>query len=49
MDYNLEKFEQGLESLGIVLSDTQKQQFMDYYEFLVETNKVMNPDGYHRV
>ena len=42
MDYNLEKFEQGLESLGIVLSDTQKQQFMDYYEFLVETNKVMN-------
>lgn len=42
MDYNLEKFEQGLESLGIVLSDAQKQQFMDYYEFLVETNKVMN-------
>lgn len=42
MIYNLEKFKSGLEQLNIQLSDDQIQQFLDYYEMLVETNKVMN-------
>ena len=42
MNYNLEKFQSGLEKLNISLSDEQIQQFLDYYEILVETNKVMN-------
>lgn len=32
----------GLEELGIKLSDHQLQQFYQYYELLVEWNKVMN-------
>jgi 16S rRNA (guanine527-N7)-methyltransferase len=35
-------FEQDLKALDISLSDLQKQQFIDYYEMLVEKNKVMN-------
>lgn len=42
MSYNLEKFQRGLEKLGISLSERQLEQFMEYYELLVETNKVMN-------
>ncbi len=42
MQYQLEKFEQGLASLEIALSETQMQQFLTYYEMLVEKNKVMN-------
>ena len=42
MAYNLKKFEEGLEKLEISLSEVQMQQFLDYYELLVETNKVMN-------
>lgn len=42
MEYNLEKFKIGLEELNIELSDHQIQQFLDYYELLVEWNKVMN-------
>lgn len=42
MDYNLEKFETGLQKLNISLSEKQMEQFLAYYEFLVETNKVMN-------
>ncbi len=46
MDYKLypeiKVFEQGLKELNLELSDNQKQQFMDYYEMLVEKNKVMN-------
>lgn len=42
MDYNLEKFEAGLKKLNISLSKKQVEQFLVYYEFLVETNKVMN-------
>ena len=36
------KFEHGLKSLDIELSDNQKQQFVQYYELLIEWNKVMN-------
>ena len=42
MEYNLEKFHQGLEDLGIELSDEQIKQFLCYYEMLIEKNKVMN-------
>jgi len=42
MNYNLEKFQTGLKNLNIVLSEQQINQFLAYYEFLVETNKVMN-------
>lgn len=42
MNYNLEKFEKGLKNLNISLSEKQMEQFLTYYEFLVETNKVMN-------
>ena len=31
-----------LQSLGIALTDQQMDQFFQYYEFLVEKNKVMN-------
>ena len=40
MTYNLEKFLKGLEELQIELSDNQIQQFIRYYEMLVEKNKV---------
>ncbi len=33
---------QGIEELQLHISDNQIQQFMDYYEMLIETNKVMN-------
>lgn len=42
MAYNIEKFEKGLEELGISLSEEQIGQFLTYYEMLVEKNKVMN-------
>ena len=42
MAYQLDKFEKGLTDLGISLNETQMKQFLDYYELLVETNKVMN-------
>jgi 16S rRNA (guanine527-N7)-methyltransferase len=38
----MKEFDQGLSSLNIELTDIQKQQFVDYYELLVEWNKVMN-------
>ena len=42
MSYDLKVLEQGCEELGIALNDTQKQQFIAFYEYLVEKNKVMN-------
>ena len=35
MAYNTEKFEKGLEELGISLSEEQIGQFLTYYEMLV--------------
>lgn len=32
----------GIEELGLKITETQQEQFMKYYEMLVETNKVMN-------
>jgi 16S rRNA (guanine527-N7)-methyltransferase len=38
----MKEFDEGLSTLGIVLTDNQRQQFIDYYELLIEWNKVMN-------
>ena len=45
MEYDLSILEQGCGQLGIELDDTQKKQFTDFYEFLIEKNKVMNLTG----
>ncbi len=46
MEYNqypeIHEFYSGLKDLGISLTERQIQQFIDYYELLVERNKVMN-------
>jgi len=38
----VKEFRKGLDDLGIQLSDMQYQQFIDYYEMLVEKNREMN-------
>ena len=38
-------FDKKLDQLGVVLTETQKQQFDKFYELLVEWNKVMNLTG----
>ena len=40
-----EIFEAKLNNLGLTLSEVQKQQFHQFYELLVERNKVMNLTG----
>ena len=40
-----EKFTEELANLGIELNEHQKEQFDQYYELLVEWNKVMNLTG----
>lgn len=40
MSYDLAKFKHGLEELRITLTDHQIEQFLQYYEMLVEKNKV---------
>ena len=40
--YNLQYFYKDLQELRITLSDTQVEQFITYYEMLVEKNQVMN-------
>lgn len=40
--YNVDSFKKGLDQLNIELSDHQIQQFLTYYDLLVEWNKVMN-------
>ena len=40
--YSTEIFEKGLEQLRIFLNEKQIQQFIEYYEILIEWNKVMN-------
>lgn len=39
------RFDEGLNSLGITLSERQREQFDRYYELLTEWNKVMNLTG----
>lgn len=45
MAYDLTILEQGCEALGITLNEVQKKQFTDFYEYLIEKNKVMNLTG----
>lgn len=45
MTYDLSTLEQGCEQLAVTLSDVKKQQFTDFYEYLIEKNKVMNLTG----
>ena len=45
MAYDLTILDQGCRELGISLNEQQRQQFIDFYEYLVEKNKVMNLTG----
>ena len=40
--YNTDQFVHDLRELGVLLEDRQIQQFVRYYEMLVEWNKIMN-------
>ena len=42
MNQNLDIFKAGLKELNIELTNLQIEQFLNYYEMLVEKNKVMN-------
>lgn len=42
MNYNTTKFINDLKAIGIELSDEQLEQFLTYYEMLIDKNKVMN-------
>lgn len=42
MNQSLDILINGLKELNIELSEKQQQQFLKYYEMIVETNKVMN-------
>jgi len=44
-NYNTTQFEKDLNELGITLSETQMNQFMRYFELLVEWNSFMNLTG----
>lgn len=41
-EYNLQQFNKDLQEFHIILSDMQTEQFITYYEMLIEKNKVMN-------
>ena len=41
-NYNLQQFHKDLTELHITLSDSQVEQFLTYYEMLIEKNQVMN-------
>ena len=45
MSYDLTNFKHGLEELNVSLTDVQIAQFLQYYEMLIEKNKVMNLTG----
>ena len=42
MNYNTDTFKRELEKLEISISEEQLEQFISYYEMLIEKNKVMN-------
>lgn len=42
MNHDMTILEKGCTALGITLNETQKEQFLQYYELLVEWNEVMN-------
>ena len=41
-EYNTVQFEKDLKEFGIELSEKQREQFLLYYELLIEKNQVMN-------
>lgn len=45
MNYNLIKFEEALKKINISLDSTQINQFLKYYELMIQWNKVMNLTG----
>lgn len=45
MTYDLTILEKGCEDLGITLTEDQKAQYIKFYEYLIEKNKVMNLTG----
>ncbi len=45
MGYDLSVLVKGCEELGILLNEGQQKQFIDFYEYLIEKNKVMNLTG----
>lgn len=42
MEYQLKRLQDGLKELDICLTEEQINQFLDFYELLVERNKVVN-------
>ena len=44
-DYNLNEFVDNCKNMGILLSEKQQEQFIRYYEILVEWNSFMNLTG----
>ncbi len=42
MKYNLDSFKKGCEALDLKLTDKQYENFIRYFEMLIEKNKVMN-------
>lgn len=42
MEYQLKRFQDGLKELDICFTEEQINQFLDFYELLVERNKVVN-------
>lgn len=42
MSVNLDQFYKGLNDVSISLNEKQIEQFLKYYDFLIEKNKVMN-------
>ena len=45
MNYDCSRFQKGLQELKLDLSEEQVQQFLTFYEYLMEKNKVMNLTG----
>ena len=44
-EYDITSFQRGLDELNLTLTETQIDQFLKFYELLVEWNKVMNLTG----
>lgn len=42
MEYNLDCLKKGMEEFSVTLTEEQCSQFIQYYEMIVEKNKVMN-------
>lgn len=45
MSYDLSILEKGCEELSVSLDEGKKEQFIKFYEYLIEKNKVMNLTG----